>query len=62
LEPTSGGSTVLHDVFDFTSPFGAVGWLVNRVLLTRYMRLLLEERNRVIKEAAESDQWSLYLA
>ncbi len=49
----------MRDVFDFTSPFGPLGWLVNRLLLTKYMRLLLEERNRVIKEAVETDEWSL---
>ncbi|HEU4867077.1 MAG TPA: SRPBCC family protein [Actinomycetota bacterium] len=61
FEPSgpAGGSTVMRDVFDFTSPFGPLGWLVNRLLLTKYMRLLLEERNRVIKEAVETDEWSL---
>lgn len=59
---TEGGSTVMHDVFDFTSPFGPIGWLVNRLLLSKYLRLLLEERNRIIKKAAETDRWSLYLA
>jgi ligand-binding SRPBCC domain-containing protein len=57
-----GEGTVMRDVFDFTSPCGPLGWLVNRVFLTRYMRLLLQERNRIIKQAAETDQWSLYLA
>lgn len=57
----AGGGTIMYDVFDFTSPLGLLGWLVNRAFLTRYMRLLLEERNRIIKKAAETDQWSLYL-
>lgn len=52
----------MRDVFEFTSPFGPLGWLVNRVFLTKYICLLLVERNRIIKEAAETDQWSLYLA
>jgi ligand-binding SRPBCC domain-containing protein len=63
FEPSGAGSenTVMYDVFDFTSPFGLLGRLVNRFLLTKYMRLLLEERNRIIKKAAETDEWSLYL-
>lgn len=56
-----GAGTIMRDVFDFTSPLGPVGWIVNRVFLTNYMRSLLEGRNRTIKEAAETDRWSLYL-
>jgi ligand-binding SRPBCC domain-containing protein len=63
FEPSgkAGEHTVMYDVFDFTSPFGPLGRLVDRVLLTKYMRQLLEERNRIIKRAAETDEWSLYL-
>lgn len=45
--------TVMEDVFDFESPFGVIGRVFNRMLLTRHMTKLLKVRNRVIKEAAE---------
>ncbi|MGZ3777718.1 MAG: SRPBCC family protein [Mucilaginibacter sp.] len=49
----SNGKTTMNDVFVFESPFGILGRLCNWLVLTRYMTNLLEERNRVIKEAAE---------
>ncbi len=47
------GRTSMKDVFVFESPFGILGRLFNWLVLTTYMTKLLEERNRVIKEAAE---------
>jgi ligand-binding SRPBCC domain-containing protein len=49
------GQTVMRDVFEFESPLGFIGKLFNKLILTRYMTKLLLERNRVIKEAAESN-------
>lgn len=46
--------TTMKDTFIFESPFGILGRLFNWLVLTRYMTNLLEERNRVIKQAAES--------
>jgi ligand-binding SRPBCC domain-containing protein len=46
--------TLIKDVFVFESPLGVLGRLFNRLVLTRYMTKLLEERNRVIKRVAES--------
>lgn len=48
--------TVIKDVFVFESPLGIMGRLFNGLVLTRYMTKLLEERNRVIKEAAEANR------
>jgi ligand-binding SRPBCC domain-containing protein len=45
--------TVMKDVFVFESPLGILGRLTNFLFLKKYMTKLLEERNRVIKEAAE---------
>jgi len=53
--------TVMIDLMDFESPWGGIGRLVNRFYLTRYMRELLEQRNRLIKEYAESEKWRLVL-
>lgn len=56
-----GEATVMTDRFDFTSPGGIAGRAVERLFLTSYMRRLLEERNRVIKEVAESAEWKQFL-
>jgi len=50
------GKTLMKDIFVFVSPFGILGKLANFLFLTSYMKRLLEERNGVIKEAAESDR------
>ncbi|MEM9415261.1 MAG: SRPBCC family protein [Planctomycetota bacterium] len=55
------GGTLMTDEFVFTAPLGPLGWLAERLFLTRYMRRFLSERNRVLKELAESDHWRLYL-
>ncbi|WPP50690.1 SRPBCC family protein [Catalinimonas niigatensis] len=52
-----GEETLMIDYFEFQSPFGIVGKLVNRIVLIEYMTNMLEIRNQVIKEAAESDKW-----
>jgi ligand-binding SRPBCC domain-containing protein len=53
--------TTMRDVFTFQSPLGVCGRLVDALFLTRYLRLFLVGRNRVIKAAAESDGWRRYL-
>jgi ligand-binding SRPBCC domain-containing protein len=53
--------TFIIDHFYFESPYGVLGTWLNRLYLTRYMRRLLETRNAVIKEVAESNQWKHYL-
>jgi len=54
--------TEMKDVFGFESPLGWLGKLVNRALVTHYMERLLTERNQVIKEYAETEQWKKVLA
>lgn len=49
--------TMMLDVFEFSSPFGWLGALVDKLVLRNYLRSLLLERNRVIKEFAETDKW-----
>jgi ligand-binding SRPBCC domain-containing protein len=46
--------TLMRDVFAFESPTGVLGRFFNWLVLTGYMTRLLEERNRVIKQTAES--------
>ena len=53
--------TVMRDVFDFQSPLGILGRIVDWMVLTRYLRYFLTIRNAKIKEAAETDEWQRYL-
>ena len=55
------GDIIMRDVFNFQSPFGLIGKLVDRILLTKYLRNLLLERNRIIKEYAETEKWKSLL-
>ncbi|MEQ9219309.1 MAG: SRPBCC family protein [Cyclobacteriaceae bacterium] len=51
------GCTLMTDIFDYQSPFGMLGKLVDMLILKRYITKLLEKRNKTIKEFAESDKW-----
>jgi ligand-binding SRPBCC domain-containing protein len=60
FEP-SGDGTLMRDIFDYESPLGLLGRLADGLFLERYMRAFLVERNRVLKEVAESEVWRRYL-
>ena len=60
FEPESEGTRMV-DVFDFASPLGPLGRVVDCLILARYMRRLVEERALSIKRAAESDEWKALL-
>jgi ligand-binding SRPBCC domain-containing protein len=49
--------TIMIDLFHFQSPYGAIGKLINTFYLTRYMKNLLQQRNKLIKEYAETNKW-----
>lgn len=51
------GLTLMNDIFDYESPLGILGKLADTLFLEKYMMNLLEERNRYIKEFAETDRW-----
>ena len=53
--------TIMIDVVQFEIPYGAFGKWFNALYLTRYMRRLLENRNRTIKEFAETEKWKKLL-
>lgn len=55
------GKTIMTDVFNYRSPFGLLGRLVDSLFLKKYMTDLLEKRNQIVKEFAESDKWKLVL-
>ncbi len=52
-----GDGTEMKDVFCFESPLGIFGKVFNALILTRYMTRFLEERNEVIKNIAEGNEW-----
>lgn len=61
FKPCDNG-TIMIDLFDFEIPYGSAGKWFSKIYLTRYMRKLLEQRNKTIKEFAESDKWRKLLA
>jgi len=57
----SSGNTEMKDVFCFAAPFPGLGLLAEALVLRRYMRALLHERNMALKQIAESSEWRQYL-
>ena len=53
--------TLMIDLFSFSAPYGVFGTIANKIFLTNYMRKLLEQRNNIIREYAESDKWKFLL-
>jgi len=49
--------TIMTDYFDYSSPFGILGKMVDAIILKKYMTNLLTKRNQVIKEFAETERW-----
>jgi ligand-binding SRPBCC domain-containing protein len=60
FKPIQNG-TLLIDQFRFNIGRGKLGTVFNNLYLTRYMERLLEERNKTIKEVAETAQWQKFL-
>ena len=58
---TIANGTLLIDIFSYEAPYGNLGKLADRLFLTRYMKTLLETRNKTIKEYAESEKWKFIL-
>jgi len=55
------GITEMRDIFRYAAPLPLLGLIAERLVLDRYMRGLLRERNAVIKQVAESDLWQRYV-
>jgi ligand-binding SRPBCC domain-containing protein len=60
FKPCDNG-TILIDLFEFETPYGILGQWLNGLYLTKYMKRLLELRNKMIKEVAEGDRWKMLL-
>ena len=56
----SPNETQMRDVFCFAAPLAVLGAIAEALVLRRYMRRLLRERNGAIKSIAESQDWRRY--
>jgi ligand-binding SRPBCC domain-containing protein len=54
--------TIMIDQFHFETHNRLFGKLINNIYLEKYMTQLLKDRNKMIKEAAESNLWKQYLS
>ncbi|MFN8260095.1 MAG: SRPBCC family protein [Chitinophagales bacterium] len=54
---TKEDKTIMTDVFEYRAPFSFLGRIADSLFLEKYMTNLLLQRNKVIKEVAESDKW-----
>lgn len=55
------GGTLMRDKFDYAAPLWILGNLADFLFLEKYMTNFLIERNRLIKEIAESEKWREYI-
>jgi ligand-binding SRPBCC domain-containing protein len=53
--------TLIIDILNFESPYGNLGKLANTLFLTSYLKKLLEHRNQIIRQYAESEKWKFIL-
>jgi ligand-binding SRPBCC domain-containing protein len=53
--------TLMSDRFEFESPLGILGAIVDKLFLASYMRRFMVLRNEILKQLAESKEWSRYL-
>lgn len=58
----AGDHTIMKDRFYFESPGGTLGSLFNKLVLTRYTRRFLVERNAIIKDYAEGRKGGRFLS
>jgi ligand-binding SRPBCC domain-containing protein len=47
--------TLMIDLFSFRAPLGVLGWVAEKLILTRYMKGLLLVRNSYLKQVAETN-------
>ena len=60
FKPVNNG-TLMIDQVTYDLPFGVIGKLADKIYFEKYLKSLLAERNAVIKQIAESNQWKQYL-
>lgn len=54
--------TLMRDRFDYDAPLWILGNLADFLFLEKYMTDFLIERNRLIKEVAESEKWKAFIS
>jgi len=60
FKPVDNG-TIMIDILEFESPYGALGKFFNAVYLKKYLQKFLQKRNNTIKEYAETQKWKAIL-
>ena len=60
FKPVDNG-TIVIDIINYKTPYGWVGTLVNKFYLNSYLEKLIDHRNKVIKQYAETDKWRALL-
>jgi len=60
FETDAHGGTRMRDELRSAAPLGVLGRLAEKLVLRRYLRRFLVERNGAIRRAAESDAWMRY--
>ena len=60
FKSVSNGTIMIEQV-NFESPYGVIGKWMNTFYLKNYLEKLLESRNNVIKEYAETEKWKAIL-
>ena len=56
------GETVMKDELRFSAPFGVLGLMAERLVLRNHLTRFLLERNKFVKQVAESEMWREYLS
>ncbi len=56
-----GKEVFMKDIFNFQSPYGSLCSVIDKLVLTNYLKKLLIARNKIIKEYAETEKWKLVL-
>ena len=54
--------TIVIDIIKYETPYGWIGELVNKFYLNSYILRLIEDRNKVIKQYAETEKWRALLS
>jgi ligand-binding SRPBCC domain-containing protein len=56
-----GQEILMNDDFCYETPYGILGWIFNLIILKRHLTTLLQERNEMIRNAAEGNKWRDFL-
>ncbi len=59
---TENDVVIMVDHFEFSFPYGFIGKIFDKLVLTKYMKRFLIERNQTIKEYAETNKWKKILS